>query len=227
MARGHSPDEKRMRRLPALRLIAGPLKAPKLRYPRPLRKITRSLCSPTAWILRLQVTSEAAFQAGPVLTLQLRPPSRSRGREGLLVHVLDSESELQVPASDHLTWALSLAPFMARPAMSVHTISLTGTAATITLAQAGGERWPKQARQIKTSGPGPATAGESEARPAAAAAPRARAGGLLRRRLGLGMGLIITRIVALSGRVPNSRVSRIAAGGPPARNFAGELDATT
>jgi hypothetical protein len=116
---------------------------------------------------------------------------------------------------------------MARPAMSVHTISLTGTAATITLAQAGGERWPKQARQIKTSGPGPATAGESEARPAAAAAPRARAGGFLRRRLGLGMGLIITRIVALSGRVPNSRVSRIAAGGPPARNFAGELDAKT
>ena len=166
-----------MRRLPALRLIAGPLKAPKLRYPRPLRKITRSLCSPTAWILR----SEAAFQAGPVLTLQLRPPSRSRGREGLLVHVLDSESELQVPASGHLTWALSLAPFMARPAMSVHTISFTGTAATITPAQAGGERWPKQARQIKTSGPGPATAGESEARPAAAAAPRARAGGFLRR----------------------------------------------
>jgi hypothetical protein len=43
-----------MRTLLALRLIAGPLKASKLRYPRPLRKITRSLCSPTAWILRLQ-----------------------------------------------------------------------------------------------------------------------------------------------------------------------------
>lgn len=70
------------------------------------RRVRPCVVPPGTLRLRVKVALAVQPEAGPgpvlILVLQFRPSSRSRGREGPLVHVLE--------ILDGMTWALSLVP---------------------------------------------------------------------------------------------------------------------